>query len=202
VAGKTITILPSMIFHGIRLTSQTWRRDPVATLGKAGRRTGQLVAVAGVVTAMALLVPPAVAAGSSGVGGRMQADVDAVAAAGAVGVLATRRTEKGRTVARSGVADLKTSRPLPWSAYFRIGSTSKTFTATVALQLVGEGKMHLTDTVDGWLPGTVTGNGNDGSRITLGNLLRHTSGLNDWNNEVPIAKDPTPARYLKERFRI
>ncbi|MFF7205650.1 serine hydrolase [Streptomyces sp. NPDC008141] len=50
---------------------------------------------------------------------------------------------------------------------------TKTFVATVVLQLVAEGRLSLDDTVERRLPGVVSGNGNDGSRITVRNLLRH-----------------------------
>ncbi|QCX81605.1 D-alanyl-D-alanine carboxypeptidase precursor [Streptomyces sp. YIM 121038] len=129
----------------------------------------------------------------------LQADVDAVRATGATGVIAEVQTPHGRTTARAGVADLESGRPVPWDAYYRIGSDTKTFTAVVALQLVGEGRLALTDTVERWLPGAVRGNGNDGGRITVANLLRQTSGLNDY---VTIAEGEfTPEGYRKGRFR-
>lgn len=58
----------------------------------------------------------------------------------------------------------------------RIGGASKTFTATLVLQLVGEGKLSL-DTVERWLPGVLRGGGNDGRKITLRHILQHSSGL-------------------------
>ncbi|GAA1118778.1 hypothetical protein GCM10009577_46880 [Streptomyces javensis] len=48
---------------------------------------------------------------------------------------------------------------MPRNAYVRIGSTTKTFMATVLLQLVGEGRLSLDDTVDRRLPGVVRGQG-------------------------------------------
>jgi D-alanyl-D-alanine carboxypeptidase len=55
----------------------------------------------------------------------------------------------------------------------------------VVLQLVGEGKLSLDDTVERWLPGLVTGNGNDGRRIKVRNLLQHTSGIYDYLRDIP-----------------
>ncbi|WP_335936274.1 serine hydrolase domain-containing protein [Streptomyces sp. PTD5-9] len=135
--------------------------------------------------------------------GRLQRDVDAVLAAGATGVLAEVQTAGGRTTARAGRADLSDPRgPVPWDAYYRIGSDTKTFTAVLALQLVGEGRLALTDTVERWLPGAVRGNGNDGRRITVANLLRQTSGLNDYLAVSPDAADAfTPDGYRRSRFR-
>ncbi|WP_442805357.1 serine hydrolase [Streptomyces sp. GMR22] len=49
----------------------------------------------------------------------------------------TLETPRGVRTARSGVGDLSTGRPVPRNAYVRIGSTTKTFVATVLLQLVG-----------------------------------------------------------------
>ncbi|MFG2624211.1 serine hydrolase domain-containing protein [Streptomyces sp. NPDC048473] len=60
---------------------------------------------------------------------------------------------------------------------FRAGSITKTFVATVVLQLAREKRLQLSDTVDRLLPGLIRGNGNDGRRITLRALLSHTSGL-------------------------
>ncbi|MFE0173103.1 serine hydrolase domain-containing protein [Streptomyces sp. NPDC059002] len=130
----------------------------------------------------------------------LQKDVDAILDTGVTGVLAEVQGAHGRTTARAGVADLGSREPVPWDAYYRIGSDTKTFTATVALQLVGEGRLKLTDTVDRWLPGAVRGHGNDGRRITVANLLRQTSGLNDYLARVG-PDDFTPEAYRRDRFR-
>jgi D-alanyl-D-alanine carboxypeptidase len=90
---------------------------------------------------------------------------------------------------------------VPSDAYYRIGSTTKTFTAVVALQLVAEGTLGLDDTVEQWLPGVVSGNGHDGSRITLTNLLRQTSGLPDYDDLLfGDPEDFTPEAYREGRF--
>ena len=104
-----------------------------------------------------------------------------------------------RTV-RSGVGDLGTGQPPPADGYVRIGSNTKTFVATVLLQLVGEGRLSLADTVDKWLPGVVRGHGNDGRRITLRQLLQHTSGLPDYVNDV--VPDPSAAGYRHHRWTV
>jgi D-alanyl-D-alanine carboxypeptidase len=97
-------------------------------------------------------------------------------------------------------ADLDSTAPVPWDAYYRIGSTTKTFTATIASQLVAEGRLRLGDTVERWLPGVLRGNGNDGTRVTVENLLRQTSGLNDYDDQLPWAREFTPERFHQERF--
>jgi len=62
----------------------------------------------------------------------------------------------------------------------RAGSVTKTFTATVVLQLVAEGRLSLGDSVDRFLPGLIDTPDHDGRRITVRDLLRHTSGLPDY----------------------
>ncbi|MFH8612747.1 serine hydrolase domain-containing protein [Streptomyces sp. NPDC018029] len=139
--------------------------------------------------------PPAPASRRS----TLQRGVDAIHATGATGVVAEVQSAHGRTTARAGVADLGGKGPVPEDAYYRIGSDTKTFTATVVLQLVGEGRLRLTDTVERWLPGTIRGHGNDGRRITVTNLLRQTSGLNDYI--TADSGDFTPDAYRRNRFR-
>ncbi|NGO07340.1 beta-lactamase family protein [Streptomyces sp. HC44] len=136
--------------------------------------------------------------------GQFQRDADAVRDTGATGLAARARDTSGRdTTVRSGVADLKQGGSVPFDAYYRVGSDTKTFVAVVALQLVAEGTLSLDDTVEQWLPGVVAGKGNDGSRITLRNLLQHTSGLADYTDI--LFEDPaelTPERFREQRFTV
>lgn len=67
---------------------------------------------------------------------------------------------------------------------FRAGSITKTFVATVVLQLAREHRLQLSDTVDQHLAGLVRGHGNDGRRITLRALLTHTSGLYNYTADT------------------
>jgi len=126
-------------------------------------------------------------------GEQLKRDVAAVHSLGLPGVQARLVTPAGRNlVATAGVADLRTGRPVPPNGRARVASTGKAFIATVVLQLVGEGRMGLDDTVEKWLPGVVRGNGNDGRAITVRHLLQHTSGLHD---DVP---DFTSAAHFYE----
>lgn len=61
---------------------------------------------------------------------------------------------------------------------FRAGSITKSFVAAVVLQLVGEGRLRLGDSVERWLPGVVA----EGGRITVRQLLQHTSGIVNYTN--------------------
>jgi D-alanyl-D-alanine carboxypeptidase len=102
-----------------------------------------------------------------------------VIGAGVPGVLL--RVQEGRIVrtVTAGVTDLVTGSPMRADATFRAGSITKTFVATVVLQLVDEGRLALDRPVATWLPGLLA----DGGRITVRQLLNHTSGLFDYAND-------------------
>lgn len=129
----------------------------------------------------------------------VQRDADALRDAGVTGVAVRLDTPRGTVTARSGVGDLVTRRPVPKDGYLALGSTTKTFVATVVLQLVGEERISLDQTVEELLPGVVSGAGNDGRTITLRNLLQHTSGLSDYISDV--FPDPSAQTYLTNRWR-
>ncbi|MFB8115195.1 serine hydrolase domain-containing protein [Streptomyces sp. NPDC055962] len=69
--------------------------------------------------------------------------------------------------------------------HFRAGSITKTFVATVVLQLAHEGRLGLDDGVEEYLPGLVRDDGGEGSFLTLRTLLTHTSGLPDYMTALP-----------------
>ncbi|MBG0822495.1 beta-lactamase family protein [Planomonospora sp. ID91781] len=130
---------------------------------------------------------------------RLQRDVDAIRALGATGVEAQVVTGDGRRlVATAGVADLRTGQPVPAGGYTRVSSVTKMFVATVMLQLAGEGRLSLDDTVERWLPGVVRGNGHDGRRITIRRLLQHTAGVYDAYPAFASVEDYRERRY--DRF--
>jgi D-alanyl-D-alanine carboxypeptidase len=67
---------------------------------------------------------------------------------------------------------------------FRIASVTKSYTASVVLRLVAEGKLALSDSVERRLPKLVP----NGKRITIRQLLNHTSGLFELENDPQIMK--------------
>ena len=88
-------------------------------------------------------------------------------------------------------------KPLTAFSRFRIGSVSKMFTATMILQLVEEGKLKLTDTLDGYFPRVP-----NATKITIEQMLAHRSGISDltedpefrnWKVE-PKSRDDVVAR--------
>ncbi|MDQ0599550.1 D-alanyl-D-alanine carboxypeptidase [Streptomyces canus] len=95
----------------------------------------------------------------------------------------TRYAEAGQGIARAD--------------HFRAGSITKTFLATVVLQLAEEHRLSLSDTVERHLPGLVHGAGNDGRTVTLRALLTHTSGLNDFTTDTEGLVPLTPLQAVR-----
>jgi D-alanyl-D-alanine carboxypeptidase len=99
-----------------------------------------------------------------------------------VGVIALVRTPIGTWRGAIGIADPGSGRAMTTDDRFRVGSVTKTFTATVLLQLVEEHRLALDDTVAQRFPVGFR----DGEQITLEQLLDHTSGIrNDRPEEFP-----------------
>jgi D-alanyl-D-alanine carboxypeptidase len=84
----------------------------------------------------------------------------------------------------AGVSDVRTPGSVPVDGRIRIASNTKMFTAAVVLQLVGERKIALDEPIEKYLPGVVRGKGIDGRRITVRQLLQHTSGLPDYDDKL------------------
>ncbi|HEY2371436.1 MAG TPA: serine hydrolase domain-containing protein [Gaiellaceae bacterium] len=105
-------------------------------------------------------------------------------AAGAPGAIVLTRDGDRTVRISSGLADVGTKAPMRANDRFRIASLTKSFVATVVLQLVGERKLTLDASVERFLPGLVP----DGARITIRELLNHTSGLFDYENDPRVLK--------------
>jgi D-alanyl-D-alanine carboxypeptidase len=80
-----------------------------------------------------------------------------------------------RTVVASGDAEVG-RRKAHGDDRFWVGSVTKTFVATVVMQLVAERELGLDDRVGKLLPRRLR----EGRRIRLRNLLNHTSGVPDY----------------------
>jgi D-alanyl-D-alanine carboxypeptidase len=109
---------------------------------------------------------------------------------------ATLRIREGEHewAAGAGTEELASTVPVSTSARLRIGSVTKTFVATVVLQLADEGRLALDDPIAGHLPGVVP----VGETITVRQLLNHTSGIYDYAHE----RDWSTNRWRGEaRFR-
>ncbi|QEU90814.1 serine hydrolase domain-containing protein [Streptomyces kanamyceticus] len=116
------------------------------------------------------------------------------------GVAAKVRDGKGSWFGAAGYADTDIRRKRSAADHFRGASITKTFVATVLLQLEAEGKLSLDDTVETWLPGLIQGNGYDGGKITLRQLLNHTSGIANYTDDPTIAHNSAGPGFLEHRY--
>ncbi len=157
------------------------------------------------VAAGAFAAPAVAAPAERGERGGHAATRDAMNAAvedGVPGVALQAKDRHGVWKATAGVGNLRTKQPRSADDSFRAGSITKTFIATVLLQLEAEGRVSLDDTVDTWLPGVVRGNGHDGRKITLRQLLNHTSGIFNYTDDTRLQSDVfLPEGFFKNRYR-
>ncbi|WP_326810217.1 beta-lactamase family protein [Streptomyces scopuliridis] len=183
---------------------------------RGGARRAWLGALVAAALASTALTGPAVAAsaaqngdgngnGSVAAAGRAghhatQQQLDAAVSDGVPGGLAQVTDRDGVWNGAAGVADRTTGRErLPRDTY-RIASLTKTFVATVLLQLEAEGRLDLDDTVESRLPGVVRGSGHDGRTVTVRQLLNHTSGIFNYNSDPEFRQKVAGDGFLTYRY--
>ncbi|MEU0563814.1 serine hydrolase domain-containing protein [Nonomuraea sp. NPDC005983] len=157
------------------------------------------VATPGVATADSRPAPKA-AAGQDRP--ELQKAVQEFVDAGYAGMQLRVHDQRGEWVGSAGVRKLGANAKPPTDGQFWVGSVTKTFTATVVMQLVAEGKIGLDRPVAGYLPEL----GLD-QRITVRMLLQHTSGLFNYTGEyyddgtVVPGIPATGKEWVGNRFR-
>src|SRR5712691_979502 len=94
-------------------------------------------------------------------------------------------------IATLGTGDVAKRRPMSLDGRVRIGSITKTFTGTVVLQLVDEGRIGLDDPISLHLSGVP-----NGSAITIRQLLYMSSGLYNYSEDLAFNRslDADPQR--------
>src|SRR5579872_3526041 len=98
----------------------------------------------------------------------------------ALGVFRDGRMVYGRGY---GWADLEHAIPITTASLFDIGSTSKQFAAASIALLAEDHKLAFTDDVRKYIPELP----DYGATITIDHLMRHTSGLRDYNGLLALA---------------
>ena len=98
-----------------------------------------------------------------------------------------------------GYSQINPKKPLTAANRFRIGSITKMFTSVMSLQLVEEGKLKLTDTLDKFFPQIP-----NAQKITIVQILGHRSGIPNVRRDqfqrdvsTPIPKDEMLALIVK-----
>lgn len=106
---------------------------------------------------------------------------------GPVGAILTLYRNGHTTVVRAGRADAsRPGAPQP-NEHMRIASITKAFTGAVALHLVQQGRLGLDDTIGRRLPGMPSA----WSKVTVRELLDHTSGLPDYTQSDGFREQAT-----------
>ncbi len=95
---------------------------------------------------------------------------------GPPGAIAIVQTGSGVQVETAGAGDLSGNRAIATSDTFRLASVSKAYSGAVALSLVSQGVLALSDTIGSRLPDLPR----TWAPVTLAELLQHTSGLPDY----------------------
>jgi D-alanyl-D-alanine carboxypeptidase len=145
-----------------------------------------------VLAVLALAAGPAAASPAPPARADLQDQADAIVAAGAPGVSIAVRDELGDWNGVAGVGNLANAAPPEPDGLIRTGSITKSFTATMVLQLVEEGDIELDADIDAYLPSLLPYE----ETITVRDLLRHQSGLPDYQPMVW----PDPQTVYDQRF--
>lgn len=110
-----------------------------------------------------------------------------------MGTLAVSHDQKAIYSNSIGYADVENKIKTDSLTKYRIGSISKIFTATLALKAIEEGKLELNKTIEKYFPKI-----KNAHRITIKNLLNHSSGIHDftrnddylkWNTQFQSKED-------------
>lgn len=96
-----------------------------------------------------------------------------------------------------GVSELENNTPLNSDDRFTIASVTKLFTATTILQLAEESALGLDDLISRWVP-TIAEQIPNGEQITVRQLLGHTSGIREVNEDILAAVEANPELALRE----
>ncbi|MEW2398546.1 serine hydrolase domain-containing protein [Streptomyces sp. NPDC046862] len=170
----------------------------------AHRRTLRtwLTAVTATTAAAALAAPAFAAPASASTAGHSatREAMNAAVADGVPGVTARVEDKHGTWTATAGVGNLRTGQPPGPRDHYRVGSISKTFIATVLLQLEAEGELSLDDSVEKWLPGVVRGDDYDAGKISVRQLLSHTSGIYDVLKDSEFQRRVFSEEFLDHRY--
>jgi D-alanyl-D-alanine carboxypeptidase len=143
-----------------------------------------LTILAGAILAVfaATVTAPGTAAQAGDRTAKLQHTLDDAVAAGIPGAILLVRNGDQTIRLTSGYANVETkTRPRP-ADRFRVGSLTKTFVSAVILQLVGEHKLSLDDSVEKHLPGLVP----NGKNISIRQLLNMKAGLFDYPNDPRV----------------
>jgi CubicO group peptidase (beta-lactamase class C family) len=105
--------------------------------------------------------------------------------------------QQGKVIYQKGFGyrNAETKTPNDVNSIFQIGSITKQITAAVIMQLQQEGKLSVQDKLSKYFPGFT-----NGDKITIENLLTHTSGIYNYTNDTVIMKNDVTRHYAQEEL--
>lgn len=83
------------------------------------------------------------------------------------------------------------------STKYRVGSITKTFTATMIFQLIDEGNLQLSTTLDRFFPSVANAN-----KVTIRHLLCHQSGIHNFTDDPNYVQWMTQPKTQEELIAI
>lgn len=98
-----------------------------------------------------------------------------------MGSISIRESDKIVFAKTYGFADVETNQKLNLDTKLKVGSITKTFTATIIMQLIEEKKLTLDTKLSKFYPKIVNAN-----KITIHDLLHHRTGIPDYLNDDPV----------------
>ena len=107
--------------------------------------------------------------------------------------------EKGSVIYKKGfgLAEMEWNIPNQPDTRFRLGSITKQFTSMLVMQLVEQGKIRLDGKISAYLPDYRK---DTGDKVTIHNLLTHTSGIPSYTGLPRFFQDVSRNPYSVEEF--
>lgn len=118
-----------------------------------------------------------------------QAFIQGKVAEGIPGITMLIESPEGIWAGAAGYADIVSKIPMEVCNISRIGSITKTFTSTLILQLHEKGLLQLDDVISKYLPEEMVAKIINADKITIEQLLNHTSGLADFSDNIQFSVD-------------
>jgi CubicO group peptidase (beta-lactamase class C family) len=105
--------------------------------------------------------------------------------------------QKGKVIYQKGFGFRNAEEKIPndVNSIFQIGSITKQITSAVIMQLQQEGKLSVQDKLSKYFSGFA-----NGDKITIENLLTHTSGIYNYTNDTVIMKNDVTKHYSQEQM--
>jgi len=105
--------------------------------------------------------------------------------------------QKGKIIYQKGFGYRNAEQKIPndVNSIFQIGSITKQFTAAVIMELQQEGKLSVKDKLSKYFPGFP-----NGDRITIENLLTHTSGIHSYTDDTVVMKNDVTKHYSQQQM--